>query len=217
EGNAQIVLETPGQYTLRAELTGYRPVTRPLFVTESRVVTLAQERAPRLALDASIFDAGIPNVELSWFFLPDTDFLRVGLDLYVAGLAFDDQGMFFSRPLTELEIQVGHVIGRSDDLFRYTVGFGAFFRVNHTQGFPWLDATSPGGMDLILGADIGITPSLRFFIEYTPRFYGISDTSGFQSFSVRSTNDTPSWFGWVFENGRAAELLVLRIGYRWLL
>jgi hypothetical protein len=217
EGNAAVVLETPAQYTLRAELTGYRPVTKTMFVTGSRVVAITQVPSPRFALDASLFDAGIPNVELSWFFSPGTDFLRAAIDAYPVSLAFDRDGMFFSRPVTELEIQVGHVIGAEDDLFRYTLGFGGFLRTNVDAPFPWLDTSSPGGIALFLGADLRISPSQRFFIEYTPRFYVLNDADAFRSFYIRNPNDDNKFSGWIFGPNEAAALLSFRVGFRWLL
>jgi hypothetical protein len=214
DGVAVIRLPGPGQYSVRAALSGYYPETSSFFAAGNKEVTLSQAPASWWALDASLMEMGYPGVDVTRFIVPNSLYVKVGLTTYAFGLAFTDTQVFTNSPLTNLVFQTGIYLRPEDVLFRPYLNFGVFTRIVHSPGkLVDIDPLSWGGFQISFGTEIGRSPHARFFFEYQPMFYASNVPGLFQA--SFGTSDRP--FGWSFSDRSALNFLCFRAGYRWTL
>jgi hypothetical protein len=213
EGTATVTLPVPAEYTVRAAAPGFAPLTRELFVSFDRDVSMVQAPGARWSFAASLADFAYPGASLSWLFIPDWVFLTAGFTTYVAGLAFNQTDVISSSPLTNVTLLVGAYLAPADSALRPYVAVGGFLRAVDAPVYVGLDPLSPGGLQLALGLEVaGKTPG-RFFLELGPQLLATQYPSLLQA-SLGAGKLPP---GWVFGTWGAADLLSLRVGYRWKL
>jgi len=212
-GSASLELHAPGQYDLHASAAGYVPQTQRLFLTANREISLDLRPDPRWALSLSVVDLGYPGASLGWVFVPDKLFVSLGFTTFVAGLALDQQEVISSRPLTNFLLQAGAYILPTDAAVRPYFTFGGFVRFVDSAAYVGLDPLSPWGLQFVLGAELGGQAHGKLFLEWTPQLF-VTQYATFLQASL-GTGSTPP--GWSFFGTGAADILTLRIGYRWLL
>jgi hypothetical protein len=213
DGGARVTLVAPGEYALRATLPGFSPSTQTVFLTSDREVTFPQAPVARWAIEGSLSDAAWPGVGLSWFAVPDSLSLGIGLSTYLFGLALNDVNVFESQPLTNVHLWYAFYMAPADAFFRAYSGFALFVRIIHAPVYFGLDPLAPVGAQFVLGAEIGRTLRGGFFLEYVPTVYFTDLPTLFQA-SLGPDNRFP---GWLFGPGFAQNLLTFRMGYRWML
>jgi hypothetical protein len=76
-----------------------------------------------------------------------------------------------------------------------------------------LDPLAPGGLQFALGVEVAGGSRGRFFLEYVPQFFSTRFPVLLEA-SLGAGDPPP---GWLFGTASAADLLSLRIGYRWKL
>jgi hypothetical protein len=209
DGKAEASLAVPAAYQLQAALRGSSTVKESLYIQADRELAVAQARVPRFAIDASALMSW-PGLAVSFFPLPERVFVRAGLTTYLVGLAFRPEALFFSDPLTNLDILVGTYVNPAYSPVRAYAGVGGFLRFVHAAGLPLhLDPLSPAGVQAALGLETSIGASARFFAEYEPMLYATQTPE-----LMRSTQRSGA--GWAFFSRAALQLLSFRIGIRWL-
>jgi hypothetical protein len=223
DGNAEIALAFPAEYSLKATLAGYHDETQRLFLTANRKIEFAQKADSLWAVEGSLKDFGYPGFDVTRFIVPSFFWVRLGITTYLAGIALagqsssgtGDQGsVFSSNPLTNVLFQTGIYFTPKDQLFRLYGEAGIFFRVFHPLGaWPRLEPISWGGFQLTIGTEIAQGMSGAFFAEYTPMMYFTGIPNLFRA--SLGTYDPPP--GWVFTPKAAISLLSFRVGYRWQL
>jgi hypothetical protein len=207
-------LPGPGQYSLRATLSGYYPETSSFFAAGSKEITLTQAHASWWALDASLLEMGYPGFDVTRFMVPNSIYVKLGFTTYAVGLAFTETNVVTNNPLTNVVLQTGIYLRPEDVLFRAYITIGTFIRIVHASDAPLeVDPLSWGGFLFSIGTEIGRSPRGRFFFEYQPMFYASSVPGLFQA--SFGTNDPP--FGWSFSDKSAFNFLCFRVGYRWTL
>jgi hypothetical protein len=214
DGFVSLALPSPGEYSLRATLKGYYPLSSRFFVDNNREVTLNQFPASWWALDASLLELGYPSFDVSRFIVPNSFYVKLGLTSYAVGLALTDTQVFSSNPLTNIVLQTGVYLRPEDVFFRPYVNIGVFMRfVLYPGTLVGIDPVSWGGLQASIGTEIGNSPKGRFFFEYQPMWYATSVPGLFQA-SFGSGN-SPT--GWSFSSYSAFNFLCFRVGYRWSL
>lgn len=212
-GVATANLEAPSSYRLRAVLYGYEPAEKEVFLDADEDVQISQKPSAILAVDTGFFNALFLEGGVGVFFIPDTAFLKFGVTSFLLGLSMSQDSSAYSFPLMHLNLQVGWYFLPVDSLFRVYATIGGFFRVVFLPDFPArVDALSPGGVQVGIGAEIAIAGRSRFFFEYVPMLYlsGLADL--FQD--TFSTGNAPGFIPLPFG---ALNYLNARFGLRWLL
>jgi len=209
DGAAEVTLPVPAAYQIQAALRGSSTVKESLFIQSNRALAIEQARVPRFAIDASALICW-PGLAVSFFPLPEWMFVRAGLTTYIVGLAFRPEELFFSDPLTNLDLLGGIYVNPAYSPVRAYAGLGGFLRFVHAAGWPMrLDPLAPAGFEAVLGIETPIGASARFFAEYEPMLYSTATPE-----LLRSTQRSRA--GWIFFSRAALQLLSSRIGIRWL-
>jgi hypothetical protein len=141
-----------------------------------KVVRLDQQQAARLAFDAYLNNMSYPGVGLTYFFIPDAVFGRVGLLSYLYGLSLDDsedgdRSIFVSNSLTNLSMAFGFFFNSPDRYFRPYLALGATWRLITAQGYWGLEPVAPFATQPILGIEYARNQKVKIFAEYGPYFY----------------------------------------------
>jgi len=214
DGFASLNLPGPGEYSLRATVSGYYPETSRFFLAGNTELILNQTPASWWAIDASLLEIGYPSFDVARFIIPNSFYVKLGFTTYAVGLAFTDTHVVTNNPLTNLVFQTGIYLRPEDVLFRPYINLGAFLRIVHAPGKLFgVDPMSWGGFQFSIGTEIGSSPRGRFFFEYQPMMYTASIPGLLQaSFESR---DPPA--GWSFSPKSAFNFLCFRVGYRWAL
>ncbi len=212
-GVATASLDAPSFYHLRASLDGYYPAQQDVYVDADRDVQIIQRQGSGWSVEASFFNALFFDGNVGYYFLPDTAFLKVGLTSFLVGLALSQDSLLYSFPLVHANIQLGRYWAPEDAAVRPYAAFGGFIRIVSIPGFPLrIDALSPGGFQLNLGAEIPIAGKSKFFFEYMPMLYLSNQPDLF----VDSLG-TGIPFGYIPISIGAFDLANVRFGLRWML
>jgi hypothetical protein len=213
-GTAVVEVPIPGSYSILLTRQCFLPATMDLYVDSPLDVSVVQEPGPLIAVDFTLFNNFFPGVGLVFFPVPDYVFLKLGIDSFLIGLALNDQTAFFSLPLTNVTFQAGSFFTPEESVPRISVAIGAFLRIAHLEGNPFIiDALAPGGGLLALSAEIGPTTRHRFFVEYAAMIY-FTDYPDLLRAAV-DPEETPE--GYAFTGLAVFSLFNLRLGFRWLL
>ncbi|MCX7028850.1 MAG: hypothetical protein NTU62_01870 [Spirochaetes bacterium] len=215
DGTLKEPVRSPATYLLTATHPGELPLETAVYLEEDREITLAQHRLARWSVDAGLYGMSFPQVEGSYFIVPGWLYARAGLMTYLAGLAFGNDTMFWSSPLTTLSARVGtYAFFPQESWFRTYVGGGVFLRVAHPFGSPaiYIDQAAPWGFQLTLGIEASPWPRSRFFLEWLPTEY-------LTRYPDLFTGSLPGgdWGNFVFLPYAVLDMGGFRIGWRWML
>jgi hypothetical protein len=177
-GESTVRLKSDATYTVRATKAGYDPL-RYTFLMEGpeTEVLLPQRKASRWGLEFYLNNLMYPGIEASLFLLPNSWYVRLGINTFIIGLPLRDTtvGDRISFGLTHLNLSSGYYFNAADHLLRFYVSAGAFLRITHLQDQPFigfaLDPIAAFGFFPAVGIEVRGMPKFRFFLEYRPLFY----------------------------------------------
>ena len=86
------------QYELGAVLPGHFFSRQVFFLTADRTVSFVQKPESAWSLDASFEDRAYPGLSVGWSPVPGLVTLRLGVQTFLFGLAFDATGVFQALP-----------------------------------------------------------------------------------------------------------------------
>jgi hypothetical protein len=161
-----------------------------------------------------------PGFDASFYPVPDFYWLKLGFNTFLVGLVLAErreQSMLVSYSLSNINLSTGVYLNASDRLFRFYVGLGLFLRVITAREWAIaLEPIAPWGFYPILGSEISRRQRLRFFVEYTPLVYWPIHPDLFPL--SLPMDSSPPLLPIPAQNPRLFwEILVFRIGVRWLL
>ena len=162
DGTLKESVRTPATYELKTTGPGQLQLQTSIYLEDDREVTLPQIALARWSVDAGLYGISFPQVEGSFFMVPGWLYVRAGLMTYLGGLAFSEEEMFWSRPLSTLSLRLGtYAFLPQESWFRPYVGGGVFLRVAHPFGSPpvYIDQTAPWGFQLTLGIEVSTSPT----------------------------------------------------------
>jgi hypothetical protein len=216
DGTLKETVRSPATYLLTATHPGQLPLETAVYLEDDREVTLPQHSPARWSFDAGLYGMSFPQVEGSLFIVPGWLYVRAGLMTYLGGLAFNDEQMFWSSPLTTLSVRVGtYAFFPQESWFRTYVGAGAFLRVAHPLGNPavYIDQAASWGIQLTLGIEASPWPQTRsrFFFEWLPTEY-ITPYPDLFLASMSRVGD-----GFTILPFAVIDFTGFRVGWRWML
>jgi hypothetical protein len=206
-------VRSPATYLLKATHPGQLPLETKIYLEDDREITLAQHALARWSVDAGLFSLSFPQIEGSYYLVPGWLYVRAGLMTYLAGLAFQNDEMFWSSPLTTLSARVGtYAFFPQESWFRTYVGAGVLLRVAHPFGNPaiYIDQAAPWAFQLTLGVEVSPWPRSRFFLEWLPTEY-LTPYPDLFAASMRWVSDSMQFFPFA-----VADMGGFRIGWRWM-
>ena len=207
-------VSAPRQYTLRASLRGHAYVSKPVFVTSERVITLEQRQISSWAVDLSLQDRAYPGVALGWSPVPGVFTVKLGFTSYLVGIPLDSSGLLSSQPLTDLVLQADLYFSPVPEALRVYSGFGVYLRISHSaSSLVSLDPLSFGGIKSILGVEFPVSSQGSLFMEYAPTAYFTAFPELLRA-SLGPGNSPP---GWEFGTAVGINFLSFRAGWRWQL
>jgi hypothetical protein len=214
DGTLKESVRSPATYDLTATHPGQLPLETRIYLEDDREITLAQHALARWSVDGGLYSMSFPHVEGSYFLVPGWLYVRAGLMTYLAGLAFTNEDVFWSSPLTTLSARVGtYAFFPQESWFRIYVGAGALLRVAHPFGSPpiYIDQAAPWALQLTLGIEASPWPRSRFFFEWLPTEY----MTRYPDLFAASTPWVPG--SMQFLPYAVADMGGFRIGWRWML
>jgi hypothetical protein len=211
-GAITVTLPNPSLYSYRAACRGYYPVNGRFNLKDQPLeFELRQEKADRWVLDAGLNTMNFLSLGAGVFILPNYLYLKLGVTPYLAGLFFRgsedsyiESSVFYSAPLTLLQLQCGYYLNAEDARVRLYAGAGVGLRLLHSVPYWGLDPISPVAIQLTAGFEIPLFRSIRGYFEYTPLAYltghpellRASFPAGYRAFNYLFT----SWMGLDFLN-----------------
>ena len=214
EGTARISMREAATCALHAELTGYFPAERSVFVDSDRDLYLPQEPRSLLSVETGFENAFSPSVAAVLSFIPEVAWLRFGITGFGFGLALDETQAVKSIPLWNLSLQAGMYFLPADSPVRVYAGLGPFVRLVQLPGTALrADPISPAGIQAAVGAELKAGARARLFLEYAPVFY----LSAFPDLLAQSFPDNQPPAGYIFTSAGALSFFDIRFGVRWLL
>jgi hypothetical protein len=153
-------------------------------------------------------------VEGSYFLVPGWLYVRAGLMTYLAGLAFTNDEVFWSSPLTTLSARVGtYAFFPQESWFRTYIGAGALLRIAHPFGSPpiYIDQAAPWAIQLTIGIEVSPWPRSRFFFEWLPTEY-LSRYPDLLAASIPLAGDNFKFLPYA-----VVDVGGFRLGWRWML
>ncbi len=218
DGRASMQVQLPLTISVRARNKGYYPLEDKFYLTqELTTLELPQAKGTRWAFDFYLNNVIFPGVEVSWFPLPNTLFVRLGFTTYLAGLLFsgDDRqsSILVSRSLNLLDLGAAWYLNDADRNVRAYAGLGGFLRLVTAKGYFGVEPIAPGGIQAILGIEYSRRLKRRFYLEFDPLLYFTSDSL----LLIASFPDNQKLGGYAFFDKAAFYFLNLRLGFRWQL
>ncbi len=212
-GSAFRMLPVAQEYSVRASLPGYAPVTQKLFLSTERELAIEQKKLSPWGLDVSLSDSRAPGMDFTMSFPALGIFVRLGVSTYALALALSPTEVFLSEPLTNIDLRAGIYLSPEDRFFRFYLGLGGFARIVHAKDtFPMFDPVAPAGAMVLVGTDAPVSPRGRLYFEYTPSIYLTSMPDALRA--ALGPDNAP---GWVFASSAGFNLLSFRVGCRWQL
>jgi hypothetical protein len=185
-------LELPFNVTFvfRAEHPRYYPVSHTVTTkTENIYLELDQNMASRWSVETGIrfYDWSL-ELGLSYFFIPNTGFLFLGITQNLLTLGRALFGVDYSQVHASPALGLGFYILPADNNFRFALTAGLFTRVVFPEELPvYLSKVETFGVQLGLRGDFSPWEKTRFYVEYKPRLLYSSagtDISAFGSFQM---------------------------------
>ncbi|HEB10766.1 MAG TPA: hypothetical protein ENI06_06090 [Spirochaetales bacterium] len=180
EGELSIELALPGTYSFEALKRGYYPYKEIFYLeSESRVIEIDQQPGSRYALNFYLNNFSFPGFELSYYFIPNFFFARVGFNTFLLGIrvpdqddSTDDDSWLQSHSLSHINITVGRYLGREDRYYRWLISGGLFTRLIMAKGYGiGFEPIAPFGVQAIIGLEFSHSEKKRLFLEYVPLLY----------------------------------------------
>jgi hypothetical protein len=180
EGELSIELAVPGTYSFEALKRGYYPYKDKFYIeSESKVIEIDQQPGSRYALNFYLNNFSFPGFELSYYFVPNFLFARVGFNTFLLGIRLtdqhdsnDDDSWLQSHSLSHFNIAVGSYLGREDRYYRWLVSGGLFTRLIMAKGYGiGFEPIAPFGVQVIIGLEFSHSEKRRLFLEYVPLLY----------------------------------------------
>jgi len=211
-GALTVALPNPALYGYRASRRGYYPLRGHFNLKDQPLeLELRQEKADRWILDAGLNTMNFLSLGAGVFVLPNYLYFKLGVVPYLAGLFFSgsdasyiESTVFYSAPLTLLQLQCGYYFNAEDARVRLYAAAGAGIRLLHSVPYWGLDPISPVAVQLTAGFEIPLFRSIRGYFEYIPTIYLTSEPdllrasfpAGHRAFNYLFT----SWMGLDFIN-----------------
>ncbi len=215
DGTAAVKVPIPASYTVTLSCQTYFPVTMQIYVDSPMAIPVHQEQGSYFGADFTFVNNLFPGAAAVVFPVPNFIYVKLGIDSYLIGLALGDQSVFFSLPLTTVNLQAGFYCTPEEFVPRISLFLGAFLRIAHLADNPFMvDALCPVGGVLGIGAEIGPTPRHRFFLEYSTVGYFTSSPELLWA-SISPGDRAPD--GYVNLGSLVLNVFNLRFGFRWLL
>ncbi len=170
----------PGTYSFEALKRGYYPYKEIFYLeSESRVIEIDQQPGSRYALNFYLNNFSFPGFELSYYFIPNFFFARVGFNTFLLGIrvpdqddSTDDDSWLQSHSLSHINITVGRYLGREDRYYRWLISGGLFTRLIMAKGYGiGFEPIAPFGVQAIIGLEFSHSEKKRLFLEYVPLLY----------------------------------------------
>ncbi len=208
DGAARLDVAVPVVLEVRAAKRGYLPVRQTLYLRADREIAVEQKPAPRLAIDASLLMAW-PGAAVVWSPVPESLFVRAGLTTYLLGLVMREDALVTTDPFSNLDLLAGVYLGPADAAVRFYAGAGAFLRLVHAPNLlVGIDPLAPFGIEAVLGAEVPIGPSAKFFAEVEPMLY----VTDYPDLLLSTQGSSKGWFTYT---GAALQVNSFRVGVRW--
>jgi hypothetical protein len=213
EGTVSIELPSPAPYKFRATLAGYIPSPFSFYLDGERQITLTQVRAPWLFFDLGFLDGLYPGVSATLATSPFPGFLRLGFTTFRAGIAFNQDQLFSSLPLSQVTLLLGVYLSPEDLSTRWYLGAGPLLRLSVPPDAPLtIDGLLPGAIQLVGGVEFSLVTHLRVFVEWAPSGYYTPEPALFLGYY--GDNSTMPYF---LLGPVALNPFELRVGVRWVL
>jgi hypothetical protein len=177
QGKVSIPVPLPATLPYRASKPGLFPIEGQIYMDQAtKTIHLDQQKAARLAIDAYLHNMSYPGVGLTYFFVPDAVFGRIGLISYLIGISLNDSqdgsgSIFVSNTLNNLSMAFGFFFNDPDRYFRSYFALGATWRFITAQGYWGIEPIAPFAAQPILGIEYARGRKLKVFAEYAPYFY----------------------------------------------
>jgi hypothetical protein len=212
DGTLKENVRSPATYILSATHPGQLPLETVIYLEDDRDLTLPQHPLARWAIDAGLFSMSFPQAEAFYFLVPGWLYAQAGLMTSLAGLAFTNNEVFWSTPLTTLSAGVGtYAFFAPESWFRTYVSAGVLLRIAHPAGFFGIEPIAPAAIQLTFGIEASPWPRSRFFLEWQPTEY----LTAYPDLFGASMPFIPS--GYVFLPFAVLDMGGFRIGWRWML
>lgn len=178
EVKAQVPL--PAAYSFTALCKGYYPEKEQFYMDEDRkYFDLDQKPGSRYALNFYLNNFNFPGFDLSYYFIPNYFFAKLGFTSFFIGLMLrgdddseTDNPMLVSLSLTHLNLQAGLYLNREDSYFRYYLALGLFTRIILAKGYGLgIEPIAPFGIQPSFGMEFSRSMKKRLYLEYAPLFY----------------------------------------------
>lgn len=211
DGTLEESVRSPATYLLTATRPGQLTLETTVYLEADREITLDQHGLARWSVDAGLFGFSFPQVEGSYFIVPGWLYARAGLMTYVAGLAFNEEDVFWSAMLSTLSVRLGtYAFFPQESRFRPYVGAGVLVRIAHSRDFFGLEAVAPLAFQLTLGLEASPWPRSRFFIEWLPTEYPTAYPDLFAG-SMPTSSKAMVYLPWA-----VLDMGGFRVGWRWM-
>jgi hypothetical protein len=214
-GAAMVDLPSPAPYSFRASLGGYIPSQMGVYLDGQTEIAVNQVKSHWLYLDGTFYDGFYPGVSATYVTSFFPGFVRVGFTSFRAGLAVNQNSLFSSLPLSQLNLLLGVYFSPEDSTTRFYAGAGPLLRVTLPPGGSFtIDHLLPWGVQLVAGWEFSVAGNLHVFVENAPTVYYTPEPTLFQ-YSFGSNNSTFPFFN--FPPLFALNPFEVRFGIRWML
>jgi hypothetical protein len=212
DGILSAQVPVPGLYTVRVTHPGYYPAQERYYVVADREISLTQSPDCSWNMDLTLFDAFFPGMAAGWYFIPEYAFVRTGMTAFFFGLRLSDREVLYTIPLVNLFLDTGLYFSPEDSPVRFYAGVGGFLRLSFAEGvIPVLDALSPGGAQVSLGAEFPISRGSRLFLEWTPQALFSAVPALLHTVGANDNGPKPR----IFTDWGEIDFINLRFGLRW--
>ncbi len=181
DGLASAKVPLPATLPYRATKPGYFPLEGQIYMDQTRkVFTLEQKQGSRFAFDIFLSNMSYPGFDVTYYFIPDVVFCRVGLLTYLVGIVLDEDGwdgnsMFVSHSLNNFSLGFGYYFSAPDRYLRSYFVATAVWRIITAEGFWGQEPIAPFALQPVLGVEYGRSPKFKAYVEYAPYFYWAPD------------------------------------------
>ncbi len=221
-GVLRIELAVPGTYSFEALKRGYYPYKDKFYLeSEGKVIEIVQQHGSRYALNFYLNNFSFPGFELSYYFIPNFLFARVGFNTFLLGIRLtdendytDDDSWLQSHSLSHFNIAAGCYLGREDRYYRWLVSGGLFARLIMAKGYGiGFEPIAPFGVQAIIGLEFSHSEKRRLFLEYVPLLY----LTGYPELMRASFPPDYEPWNYIFGNSYVVDFFNFRFGLRFQL
>ncbi|MBN2532805.1 MAG: hypothetical protein JXB88_07940 [Spirochaetales bacterium] len=176
-GIARIELAQASTYKMKAVCPGYYSLEQSFYVGFEPVkITLKQEPASRIALDAYLHEVDYLGGGFVFYLIPNYYFLELSITTYIKKLIWPvEKGdtKDYESPLFPVFLTFGFYVNEEDSFFRYGFNAGVFIRLfyDNDRGII-LDPVAGWGVKLFgFHAELSTLKKIRFFYEQNVLVY----------------------------------------------